>query len=188
MIKLFVGGFPLDMDEQQLAEMIAPHGDIQTVKIVRDKKTRICKGYGFVEVSDQFSAEHVILALDGMQMGDRQLTVSIREEEPVKPAMKKMGEVKKKRPRRIITIIIGITATLLFASWGRTGHSTIGRIAEAQQDVYTALQQQETTLANANVSSTDRVTALKYIIHFVGDIRQPMHVSRADDKGGNSIQ
>jgi hypothetical protein len=58
----------------------------------------------------------------------------------------------------------------------------------AQQDVYTALQQQEAILANAKATTADRSTALKYIIHFVGDIHQPMHVSRAEDKGGNTIQ
>jgi len=30
--------------------------------------------------------------------------------------------------------------------------------------------------------------ALKFIIHFVGDLHQPMHISHAEDKGGNSIQ
>jgi hypothetical protein len=50
------------------------------------------------------------------------------------------------------------------------------------------LQQQEATLANAKAATADRSTALKYIIHFVGDMHQPMHVSRAEDKGGNTIQ
>ena len=40
MVKLFVGGFPLDIQEIELAQLFAPHGDISTVKIVRDKKTR----------------------------------------------------------------------------------------------------------------------------------------------------
>jgi len=30
--------------------------------------------------------------------------------------------------------------------------------------------------------------ALKFIVHFVGDMHQPMHVSRAEDKGGSTIQ
>ncbi|MDP9077208.1 MAG: hypothetical protein M3O71_07285 [Bacteroidota bacterium] len=30
--------------------------------------------------------------------------------------------------------------------------------------------------------------ALKFIIHFVGDAHQPMHVSHKEDKGGNTIQ
>jgi len=34
----------------------------------------------------------------------------------------------------------------------------------------------------------DRVFHLKMLIHFVGDLHQPMHASRAEDKGGNDIQ
>lgn len=48
LVKLFVGGFPLVIDELELAKLFGPHGDISTIKIVRDKKTRICKGYAFI--------------------------------------------------------------------------------------------------------------------------------------------
>ncbi|GAA4321331.1 S1/P1 nuclease [Mucilaginibacter gynuensis] len=41
---------------------------------------------------------------------------------------------------------------------------------------------------SANTTSPDRrVADLKFLIHLVGDAHQPMHVSRAKDKGGNSI-
>lgn len=30
--------------------------------------------------------------------------------------------------------------------------------------------------------------ALKFLVHFVGDLHQPMHLGRLDDKGGNSIK
>lgn len=30
--------------------------------------------------------------------------------------------------------------------------------------------------------------ALRFVVHMVGDIHQPMHVSRAEDKGGNTIE
>jgi hypothetical protein len=59
---------------------------------------------------------------------------------------------------------------------------------ERGEDVYTALVKEEGILADDKASREDRVTALKYIVHFVGDIHQPMHVSRAEDKGGNTIQ
>lgn len=55
-------------------------------------------------------------------------------------------------------------------------------------DVYTALLKEEQILADGNASGPDRINALKFVVHFVGDIHQPMHVSRAEDKGGNSIQ
>jgi hypothetical protein len=50
------------------------------------------------------------------------------------------------------------------------------------------LLKEEGILADGNASREDRVNALKYVVHFVGDIHQPMHVSRAEDKGGNTIQ
>ena len=62
------------------------------------------------------------------------------------------------------------------------------RQVAAKEDVYTALQRQEAILADDKACAADRATALKYIVHFVGDIHQPMHVSRAEDKGGNTIQ
>ena len=37
-------------------------------------------------------------------------------------------------------------------------------------------------------SHADKVEALKFLVHFVGDIHQPLHVSHAKDKGGNDIK
>lgn len=34
----------------------------------------------------------------------------------------------------------------------------------------------------------DRLIALKYLVHFVGDIHQPLHAGYYDDKGGNTYQ
>jgi hypothetical protein len=57
-----------------------------------------------------------------------------------------------------------------------------------QENVYSALQQQERILGSTASTRTQKVEALKYIVHFVGDLHQPMHVSREEDKGGNTIQ
>jgi RNA recognition motif-containing protein len=89
MLKLFVSGFPLDITEIELAKLIAPHGDIATLKIVRDKKTRICKGYAFVEMETKEGAEQACVALNGTPMLDRELTVKISEEKPVITAQPK---------------------------------------------------------------------------------------------------
>jgi hypothetical protein len=58
----------------------------------------------------------------------------------------------------------------------------------SKENVYTALIKEEGILADENAGREERVYALKYVVHFVGDIHQPMHVSRAEDKGGNTIQ
>jgi len=57
-----------------------------------------------------------------------------------------------------------------------------------QDNVYSALQQQERILGSTASTRTQKAEALKFIVHFVGDLHQPMHVSREEDKGGNTIQ
>jgi RNA recognition motif-containing protein len=122
MIKLFVGGFPLNITELELVMLVSPHGQVNTIKIVRDKKTGKCKGYAFLEMTDKEGADRAMEALDGSFMGDRQLSVNITEDKPApvrKPSFKpnnnysapsstssyvKVGrpgeDVKKKRPRK----------------------------------------------------------------------------------------
>ncbi|WP_295674809.1 RNA-binding protein [uncultured Mucilaginibacter sp.] len=120
MIKLFVGGFPLNITELELVMLVSPHGEVNTIKIVRDKKTGKCKGYAFLEMKDKEGADRAMEALDGSFMGDRQLSVKITIDKPVpvkKPSFKpnnsyssspasyvKVGrpgeDTKKKRPRK----------------------------------------------------------------------------------------
>ena len=44
------------------------------------------------------------------------------------------------------------------------------------------------TLRNQTVSATDKAEALKFLSHFVGDLHQPLHAGRAEDRGGNAIR
>jgi RNA recognition motif-containing protein len=85
MVKLFVGGFPLDLDdmELELVKLFSWHGDVSTIKIVRDKKTRVCKGYAFLEMTSRTGAEDAVIALDGTIFKERVLSVKIREDKPV---------------------------------------------------------------------------------------------------------
>ncbi|MCO5934942.1 RNA-binding protein [Mucilaginibacter sp. RB4R14] len=86
MTKIFIGGFPLDITELELVQLISWHGSVSTIKIVRDKKTRICKGYAFVEMEDRIGAENAVIALDGTMLQGRELTLNITEDQPVKKA------------------------------------------------------------------------------------------------------
>jgi len=55
-------------------------------------------------------------------------------------------------------------------------------------NLYHALIKYQHILADSNLSKEKRAEALKFIVHLVGDAHQPMHISRAEDKGGNTIQ
>lgn len=43
-------------------------------------------------------------------------------------------------------------------------------------------------LADKSKPDAARAEALKYVVHFVGDLHQPLHVGFASDKGGNNVK
>jgi hypothetical protein len=51
-----------------------------------------------------------------------------------------------------------------------------------------AIDAQRNVLADPRQPRQARVDALKFLVHFVGDIHQPFHAGYADDKGGNRYQ
>ena len=53
--------------------------------------------------------------------------------------------------------------------------------------VVAAIERQRLVLASAAPDAA-RLKALKYIVHFVADVHQPLHAGFADDKGGNKYQ
>ncbi len=52
----------------------------------------------------------------------------------------------------------------------------------------TAIKSQYAVLADKNASKEEKQLALKLLVHFVGDIHQPMHMGHLSDLGGNRIK
>jgi hypothetical protein len=46
----------------------------------------------------------------------------------------------------------------------------------------------EAELRSRNATPGEKLLALKYLLHFVGDIHQPLHASDNQDRGGNCVQ
>jgi hypothetical protein len=57
----------------------------------------------------------------------------------------------------------------------------------ARECVLTAIRKDAAVLSSSNASDEQKLEALKFLGHWVGDIHQPLHVSFRDDRGGNSI-
>jgi hypothetical protein len=53
--------------------------------------------------------------------------------------------------------------------------------------VVAAIDAQSKVLASG-AADDERLLALKYLVHFVGDVHQPLHAGYQDDKGGNTYQ
>jgi len=57
----------------------------------------------------------------------------------------------------------------------------------AEGCVTRAIEEQRTILKDKSVNSVKRAEAIRYLIHFVGDLHQPLHAINNADNGGNCV-
>jgi hypothetical protein len=57
----------------------------------------------------------------------------------------------------------------------------------SQGDLITGIEKCKAVILDKNSSKEDKAFYLKLLVHFMGDLHQPMHVGRAEDRGGNDI-
>ena len=74
--KLYVGNLPFSVTEDELREVFARHGEVQSVAVIMDRDTGRARGFGFVEMGDSNAAQEAMRALDGTDMGGRSLKVN----------------------------------------------------------------------------------------------------------------
>ncbi len=74
--KLYVGSLPYSTTEQQLSDLFAQHGSVQSAKVITDRFTGQSRGFGFVEMATDEEAQKAITALNGTDLGGRTLVVN----------------------------------------------------------------------------------------------------------------
>ncbi|MCL5411322.1 MAG: RNA-binding protein [Patescibacteria group bacterium] len=77
MTKLYVGNLPFGITDQQLMEMFSKFGKVDSAAVIMDKFSGKSKGFGFVELENDESAQKAIKELNGVQMDGRNVTVSV---------------------------------------------------------------------------------------------------------------
>jgi RNA recognition motif-containing protein len=75
--KLYIGGLPYSVTDEQLRSLLMPHGSVESATVVVDRMTDRSRGFGFVEMGTQEEAEKAIRALNGTQVEGRTLTVNM---------------------------------------------------------------------------------------------------------------
>ena len=80
MKKLYVGNLSYNLTKEELAEIFAKFGTVESAIIIPDRETGRSKGFGFVEMDDE-GAEKAIKELDGTELDGR--TVKVNEARPM---------------------------------------------------------------------------------------------------------
>lgn len=84
-MNIYIGNLNWSTTTDELRNLFSQYGEVASVNIVNDKFTGRSKGFGFVEMPDNSSAQSAIGALNGQSFKDRNITVNEarpREERP----------------------------------------------------------------------------------------------------------
>ena len=82
-MNIFVANINFKTRKEDLETAFAAFGQVNSVKIVRDRDTGRSKGYGFVEMENEEDGKRAIAALDNSNLDGREIVV--------KPANSKSG-------------------------------------------------------------------------------------------------
>lgn len=74
--KLYVGNLGYGVTSADLEQMFSAHGEIRTAEVIMDRSTGQSKGFGFVEMSSDESANAAINAFNGQQHDGRAMVVN----------------------------------------------------------------------------------------------------------------
>lgn len=74
--KLFVGNLPFTTEEQELEQLFANVGTVDSVTVMRDQATGRARGFAFVEMGSDEEAQQAIDTYHGYALGGRNLTVN----------------------------------------------------------------------------------------------------------------
>ncbi|KAH8832643.1 hypothetical protein DL96DRAFT_669759 [Flagelloscypha sp. PMI_526] len=73
--KIFVGGLPMYLNEEQVMDLLKSFGELKAFNLVRENNNGPSKGFAFFEYADPEVTDMAIQNLNGMELGDRYLVV-----------------------------------------------------------------------------------------------------------------
>ncbi|MCG9892319.1 MAG: RNA-binding protein [Thermosynechococcaceae cyanobacterium MS004] len=75
-IRLYVGNLPKELERKELEDLFLQEvGEFATSKVVTDRKTGKCRGFGFVTVETEEQADQVIEKMNGYAFKDSTLKI-----------------------------------------------------------------------------------------------------------------
>jgi RNA recognition motif-containing protein len=75
-MNIYVGNLPYSASEDELRTAFAAFGEVTSVNLISDKFTGQSKGFAFVEMADNSSADSAIKGLNETAMGGRNIKVN----------------------------------------------------------------------------------------------------------------
>lgn len=120
------------------------------------------------------------IAWDQLTPAARKAVTDLLEGEPLAEAATWADRIRSERretgPLHYVNVPAG-SAAWDSVRWCKDGACVVG-----------AVNRYRDILADRNRPKADRAEALRFLIHFVGDMHQPLHVGDRGDRGGNDVK
>lgn len=79
-MNIFVAKLDYGVTSDELNDLFAEYGNVDSAKVIMDRDTGRSKGFGFVEMSDSESAKQAITGLNGSSVRGRDIVVKEAED------------------------------------------------------------------------------------------------------------
>ena len=76
-MNIYVSNLSFNVQDEDLKSYFADYGEVTSAKVINDKETGRSRGFGFVEMSDDATAQKAIAELDGATVDGRAIKVSV---------------------------------------------------------------------------------------------------------------
>lgn len=74
-VRLYVGNLPKELERKELQEVFAEEGDTVSAKVITDRKTGKCRGFGFVTVQNDELADQIVEKYNGVMFKENALKI-----------------------------------------------------------------------------------------------------------------
>ncbi|MGB9770425.1 MAG: RNA recognition motif domain-containing protein [Candidatus Kapaibacteriota bacterium] len=74
-MNIYVGNLSFSTTQEELENLFSQYGDVESVRIVRDRQTGRSRGFGFVEMNEE-QGKVAIQELNGKEFGGRNILVN----------------------------------------------------------------------------------------------------------------
>ena len=86
-MNIYIGNLNYTVDEDKLQKIFEQYGEINSIKIIKDKETGESKGFGFIEMKNDEEGKKAIHAMNSQEIDGRHVKVNIAK--PRKTAYRK---------------------------------------------------------------------------------------------------
>ena len=75
-MNIYIGNLPFNATEDEIREVFAAFGQVNSVTIIKDKMSGRSRGFGFVEMAEDAESQNAIQALNGKDFKGRGMVVN----------------------------------------------------------------------------------------------------------------